>query len=80
MLDSEKSQDSSSATPAPVDQIPSPTGQDPGPIDFNISVNEQKDESVTSVSKSNTHSPRGDLISTLWIALFLLNDFKLHKD
>ncbi|XP_067469766.1 sperm flagellar protein 2 [Thunnus thynnus] len=59
VLDSGKTQESSSATPAPVDQAPALTDQDPGPTESNISLNEQKDESVTSISKSNTHSPRG---------------------
>ncbi|CAK6950682.1 sperm flagellar protein 2 [Scomber scombrus] len=59
VLDGEKTQVSSSATPAPVDQDPTLTGQDPGPTDSSNSFNEQKDESVTSISKSNTNSPRG---------------------
>ncbi|KAM7415966.1 hypothetical protein PAMA_018166 [Pampus argenteus] len=41
-----------------VDQAPALTDQDPGPTESSISLNEQKDKSVTSVPKSNTHSPR----------------------
>lgn len=79
MLDSEKTQDSSSAIPAPVDQALALTDQDAGPTGSSISLNKQKDESATSISKSNTHSPRGDFISSLWIAQFLLNDIKSYK-
>ncbi|KAM7391379.1 hypothetical protein PAMP_022074 [Pampus punctatissimus] len=59
VLDSGKTPDPSSATPALVDQAPALTDQDPGPTKSSISLNEHKDKSVTSIPKSNTHSPRG---------------------
>ncbi|XP_038559482.1 LOW QUALITY PROTEIN: sperm flagellar protein 2 [Micropterus salmoides] len=59
VLDSGKAPDSSSSdTPAPVDQAPVLTDEAPVPTHSYSSLNEDKAQSVTSLSKSNTHSPR----------------------
>lgn len=70
VLDSVKASDSSSATPPPEDQPPALTDEAPGPTESSSSLNEEKAQSVKSLSKSNTQSPRGDLISGLWITCF----------
>ncbi|XP_023257460.1 sperm flagellar protein 2-like [Seriola lalandi dorsalis] len=60
VLDSGKAQESSaSATPLPVDQPPSLTDEAPGPTDSHSRLNDEKAQSVNSLSKSNTHSPTG---------------------
>ncbi|XP_044053847.1 sperm flagellar protein 2 isoform X2 [Siniperca chuatsi] len=60
VLDSGKAPDSSSsATPPTVDQAPALTDEAPGRTDSYSSLNEEKAQSVMSLSKSNTHSPRG---------------------
>lgn len=63
-LDDGKAPDySSSTTPPPVDK-PSGLPEDaPSPTQSHSSLNEEKAESVKSLSKSNTQSPRGDLSS-----------------
>uniref|UniRef100_A0A8C2X979 Calponin-homology (CH) domain-containing protein n=1 Tax=Cyclopterus lumpus TaxID=8103 RepID=A0A8C2X979_CYCLU len=59
-----KAPDSScSATPPPVDQAHA---------ESYISIDEEKAQSVKSLSKSNTHSPQGGFISSLWITIFKL--------
>ncbi|XP_054467241.1 sperm flagellar protein 2 [Anoplopoma fimbria] len=58
VLDSGKAPDSSfSATPPPVDQTQGLTNE--AHAESHINLNEEKAESVKSLSKSNTHSPRG---------------------
>uniref|UniRef100_UPI0037E8F8BE sperm flagellar protein 2 n=1 Tax=Semicossyphus pulcher TaxID=241346 RepID=UPI0037E8F8BE len=60
MLESGKaSKSSSSATPPPLDQPPAPTNKTPRPTESCSSLNEEKAQSVKSLSKSNTNSPRG---------------------
>ncbi|XP_071339395.1 sperm flagellar protein 2 [Trachinotus anak] len=60
VLDSGKVPDSSllSISP-PVDQPPALTDETPGPTESDSRPNQEKDQSVNSLSKSNTNSPRG---------------------
>ncbi|XP_029366498.1 sperm flagellar protein 2 isoform X2 [Echeneis naucrates] len=58
--DSGKVPDSSLAvTPPSVDQPPALTDEGPGPTESDSRLNEENAQSVTSLSKSNTNSPRG---------------------
>ncbi|XP_054867451.1 sperm flagellar protein 2 isoform X2 [Amphiprion ocellaris] len=60
MLDDAKApESSSSATPQPVNQPPAPTDKKLGPKESHSSLKEEKVRSVTPLSKSNMHSPRG---------------------
>ncbi|KAI3372718.1 hypothetical protein L3Q82_023179 [Scortum barcoo] len=59
VLDSGNAPDSSSATPPHVEQPPAPTEEAPDPTESFSSINEDKAQSVKSLTKSNTHSPRG---------------------
>lgn len=71
VFDSGEAPDSSfSATPLPLDQPPALADEAPGPTESYSRLNEEKAQSVKSLSKSNTNSPRGDLISSLWITHF----------
>lgn len=71
VLNSGKVLDSSfTATSPPIDQPQALTDSVPGPTGSYSSLKEEKVQSVKSLSKSNTQSPRGDLINSLWIAQF----------
>ncbi|XP_070760798.1 sperm flagellar protein 2 [Enoplosus armatus] len=60
VLDSGEAPDSSSlAASPPIDQPPALTEEAPGPTESYSSHHEEKIQSVMSLSKSNTHSPRG---------------------
>ncbi|XP_008292289.1 sperm flagellar protein 2 [Stegastes partitus] len=61
VLDSAEAPDSSSpsATPPLPGRPPAPTDKELGPKESHSSLKEKKVRSVTSLSKSNTHSPRG---------------------
>ncbi|KAM3611956.1 uncharacterized protein V6R79_026395 [Siganus canaliculatus] len=50
---------SSRATPTPMDPSADLRNEAPEPAESHCSLNEEKDESVKSLSKSNTHPPRG---------------------
>uniref|UniRef100_A0A8C9ZT79 Sperm flagellar 2 n=1 Tax=Sander lucioperca TaxID=283035 RepID=A0A8C9ZT79_SANLU len=60
VFDSGEAPDSSfSATPLPLDQPPALADEAPGPTESYSRLNEEKAQSVKSLSKSNTNSPRG---------------------
>ncbi|XP_049907303.1 sperm flagellar protein 2 isoform X2 [Epinephelus moara] len=59
VLNSGKVLDSFTATSPPIDQPQALTDSVPGPTDSYSSLKEEKVQSVKSLSKSNTHSPRG---------------------
>lgn len=70
VLESGKAPDSSSATFPPVDQPSDLTDEAAAPTDSCSSLNEEKAQSVKSLSKSNTNSPTGDFVRSLWITVF----------
>lgn len=62
VLDSGEVPDSSvPASPLPADQPTAVTDEAPGPEDAGSRLNEENAQSVTSLSKTNTHSPGGNL-------------------